>query len=100
MSRADTTALSFSSPTRLPKRTSTRRSRREHREEEKEMAFCKKANQAYLIFKENGSLLSKLDETELYDIVCFLCSVEKTKGDTYSKHSGSMKKTKERIAMV
>ena len=73
---------------------------RDEREEEKEMALFKKANQAYLIFKEGGLLLSKLDKTKLQDIVRFLCSVEKTNGGTYSKHSGSMKKMSERIAMV
>ena len=73
---------------------------RDDREEEKEMALFEKTDQAYLIFKEGGLLLSKLDKTELQDIVRFLCSVEKTKEDTYSKHSGSMKKMKERITMV
>ena len=64
------------------------------------MALFKKAGQAYLIFKEGDSLLSKLNKTELQDIVRFLCSVEKTKGDTYLKHSGSMEKMREHIAMV
>ena len=38
---------------------------------------------------------------ELKDIVRFLCCVEnKGKGDSFSKHSGSRKKLKERIAEV
>ena len=73
---------------------------RDDREEEKEIALFEKANQAYLIFKKGGSLLSKLDKTELQDIVRFFCSLEKTKGGAYSKHSVSMKKMRERIAMV
>ena len=44
------------------------------------MAIFEKAGQAYLIFKEVGSLLSKLDKTKLQDTVRFLCSAEKTKG--------------------
>ena len=52
---------------------------RDDREEEKEMALFenKKADQAYLIFKEGGSLLSKLETTNLQDIVRSLCSVKK-----------------------
>ena len=64
------------------------------------MVLFEKANQAYLIFKEDSSLLSKLDKMNLQDIVRFLYSVEKMKGDTYSIHSGSMKTTREHIAMV
>ena len=45
-------------------------------------------------------ILSRLDKTELQDIVCFLCSVEKTKGDPYFKQSVSMTKMRERIAKV
>ena len=45
-------------------------------------------------------LLSKPDKTELKDMVCLLCSVEKTKGGTYLKHSESMKKMREHITKV
>ena len=64
------------------------------------MALFEKAGQAYLVFNEGGMLLIKLNKTELQDIVRFLCSVEKTKGDTYLKHSGGTKNMRERIAMV
>ena len=45
-------------------------------------------------------LLCTLEKTELQDIVCFLGSVEKKIGDTYSKYNGSNKKMRERIAKV
>ena len=69
-------------------------------EEEKEIALFEKTNQACLIFKEGGLLLSKLDKTRLQDTVRFLCSVEKRKEDTYSKHSRSNNQTRERITKV
>ena len=68
---------------------------------EKEMALYNKAEQAYIVFCEQGHLLDKLSSTELQHIVRFLCCVEKKgKGDTYSSHSGSKKKLKERMAEV
>ena len=73
---------------------------REDREEEKEMALFEKADQAYLVFKEGGSLLCALRKPELQDIVRFLCCVEKKVGDTYTKHSGSNNKMRQRIAKV
>ena len=63
------------------------------------MALFEKADQAYLI-QGGRSLLSKLDKTELQDIVRFLCCVEKKVGDTYTKHSGSNNKTRQRISKV
>jgi len=59
-----------------------------------------KADLAYVKFKEEGSLLTKLDADDLRNLVRFICHVEKKKGGTYSKHSGSKKKMLERIARV
>ena len=67
-------------------------------EEEVSMRLLEKADQAYLRFKDGGSLLTKLGTDDLKDLVWFLCHVKKTKGDTFSKHSGSKKKMRERIA--
>ena len=68
---------------------------------EKEASLFRKADDAYWIFHEHGHLLAKLNLSELQDIVRYLCCVEsKGKGNTYSKHSGSKKKLKERITAV
>ena len=67
---------------------------------DKEIAFFRKAEEAHLVFQEQGHLLGKLNLSELQDIVCYLCCVENKKGDAYSNHSGSKKKLKERIAAV
>ena len=54
-----------------------------------------------MIFCEKGHLLSKLNATELQDIVRYLCCVEKKgKGDTYSNHNKGKKKLTVRIAEV
>ena len=68
---------------------------------EKEIALYKKAEEEYLIFCEGGHLLDKLSSTELQNIVRYICCVEKKEtGDSYSKHSVSKNKLKERMAEV
>ena len=57
------------------------------------LTLFKKANQAYTWFKTNGSFPTKIVTDDLKNLVCFLCHVKKTKGDIFSKHSGSKKKT-------
>jgi len=50
---------------------------------------------------EKSSLLDGLQTSDLQDIVRYLCCVEsKGKGDTYSSHSVSKRKMKERMAEV
>ena len=53
-----------------------------------------------MIFRENGSLLMNLGKEPLQDIVRFFCYHEKKKGDTYTKHSSSMKKMRLHILEV
>lgn len=65
------------------------------------MALYKKAEEAYLVFCEKSHLLDRLTNPELQDSVRFLCCAEKKgKGDSYSSHSRSKKKLKERMAEV
>ena len=68
------------------------------KEKEYSMTLFEKADQAYTWFKDNGSLLTKIGTDDLRHLVRFLCHIKKTKGDTFSKHSGSKKKMRERIA--
>ena len=49
-------------------------------------------------FKDNDSLFTKIGTDDLKHLVRFLCYVKKTKGDTFSKHSGNKKKMQEWIA--
>ena len=62
------------------------------------LTLFKKADQAYTWLKDNGSLLTKMDTDDLKHLIRFLCHIKKTKGDTFSKHSGIKKKMRERIA--
>ena len=73
---------------------------KEDLEEARSLELFEKADQAYMIFRENGSLLMNLGKEPLQDIVRFLCYHEKKKGDTYTKHSSSMKRMRLRILEV
>ena len=73
---------------------------KEDSEEARSLELFEKADQAHMLYKENGSLLVNLGKEPLQDIVRFLCYREKKKGDTYSKHSSSMKKMRLRISEV
>ena len=68
--------------------------------EEKELALriFEKADQAYIWFKDSGSLLTKIGAENLKHLVRFLYHVKKTKGNTFSKHSKNKKNIQERIA--
>ena len=55
------------------------------KEEEVSLRLFEKADQAYIWFKDNGSLLAKIGTDVLKHLVRFLCHVKKTKGDTFSK---------------
>ena len=69
-------------------------------EENHAIDLFEKSDQAFMHFRDSGSLLSNIGKEPLQDIVRFICHQEKKKGDTYSKYSGSMKKMRERIAEV
>ena len=64
--------------------------------EEKELALriFEKADQAYIWFKDSGSLLTKIGAENLKHLVRFLYHVKKTKGNTFSRRSGSKKRCK------
>ena len=67
----------------------------QEKEDSEEACFLglfEKADQAYMLYKEGGSLLTNLGKEPLQDIVRFLCYHEKKKGDTYTKHSSRTKK--------
>jgi len=67
-------------------------------EEELSLGLFGKSDQANTWFKDNGSLLTKISTEDLKHLVRCLYHAKKTKGDTFSKYSGSMKNMRERIA--
>ena len=62
------------------------------------LTLFEKADQAYTWLKDNGALLTKMDTDDLKHLVRVLCHIKKTKGNTFSKHSGSKKKIRKWIA--
>ena len=68
-------------------------------EDKTTMMLFEKADQAYLSVKDSGSMLTRLDASDLKDIVLFLCHIKKTPGDTFSKHNMSKRKMQEQIIL-
>ena len=71
---------------------------RDNAEDKKTVIHFEKADQAYLSFEDNGSMLTRLVANNLKDVVHFLFHIKKTPGDTFSKHSTSKNKMQKRIA--
>ena len=73
---------------------------RESAQVDAETALLEKAEGIYQTFREKSSVLTALSADDLKHLVRFVCHIEKKKGDTFSKHSGSTKKMQQRLAAV